>query len=184
MPPVRSLCPDRRSPYFDGRAIVLPLSLDNFVRSRGVFLADDNSMVSGSRILVADDDADLLEVVSEALTNLGAEVTRAMTGAELIDSLAEKGPFDLVVTDIAMPWMTGISAMNAARTAGLGMSVVVMTALLDEAIPSRVKALGGNASLLHKPFTLTQLESVVTKLLAHRQGQPESNRDLTHSSKG
>jgi DNA-binding response OmpR family regulator len=97
--------------------------------------------------------------------------------------MAEKGPFDLVVTDIAMPWMTGISAMNAARTAGLGMSVIVMTALMDEAIPSRVKALGA-ASLLHKPFTLTQLESVVTKLLAHRQGQPESNSDLTHSSKG
>ena len=141
-------------------------------------------MVSGSRILVADDDADLLEVVSEALTNLGADVTRAMTGAELIDNLAEKGPLDLVVTDIAMPWMTGISAMNAARTAGLGMSVVVMTALLDETIPSRVKALGGNAALLHKPFTLTQLESVVTKLLAHRHGQPDPHRDLTHSSRG
>jgi len=182
MPPACAWCPDKRSPYFDGTTRVLALRRDIYVRSRGVFLADDSSMVSGSRILVADDDDDLLEVVSEALTNLGAEVTRAKTGAELIDSLAEKGPFDLVVTDIAMPWMTGISAMNAARTAGLGMSVVVMTALLDETIPSRVKALGGNASLLHKPFTLTQLESVVTKLLAHR-GQPESDRDLTHSSR-
>ena len=181
MPSICAWWPDRRSPHFDGRTVVLALSLDIYVHSRGVFLAPDSSMVSGSRILVADDDADLLEVVSEALTNLGADVTRAMTGAELIDNLAEKGPFDLVITDIAMPWMTGISAMNAARTAGLGMSVVVMTALLDEAIPKRVKALGGNALLLHKPFTLTQLESVVTKLLAHRHGQPESNRDLTPS---
>ena len=148
-----------------------------YVRVSGVFLAPHGDMVSGARILVADDDADLLEVVSEALTNLGADVTRAANGAELIDNLAEKGPFDLVLTDIAMPWMTGISAMNAARTAGLGMSVVVMTALADTAIPSRVKALGGNASLLHKPFTLTQLESVVSKLLAHRRG------DLTHASR-
>jgi CheY-like chemotaxis protein len=183
MPPISPVCLDRRSPYFDGGIDVFALRPDIYLHSRGVFLAPDNSMVSGSRILVADDDADLLEVVSEALTNLGADVTRATTGAELIDKMAEKGPFDLVVTDIAMPWMTGISAMNAARTAGLGMSVVVMTALNDEAIPSRVKALGA-ALLLHKPFTLTQLESVVTNLLAHRQGQPESNRDLTHSSRG
>jgi DNA-binding response OmpR family regulator len=72
------------------------------------------------------------------------------------------------VTDIAMPWMTGVQAIHAARTAGLGTSVLVMTALRDDSIPARVKALGRNAALLHKPFALAEFESLVSKLLAER----------------
>jgi CheY-like chemotaxis protein len=98
-----------------------------------------------ARVLVADDDAEFLDVVAEGLTRLGADVIRARNGAELIDHLAEHGPFDLVVTDIAMPWMTGLRAMHAARTAGLDTSVIVITGLREEGIPARVKALGGNA---------------------------------------
>jgi len=123
-------------------------------------------MLSGVRVLVADDDPELLDTVSDAITQLGAEVTRAANGAELIENLAEKGPFDLVVTDVAMPWMTGVQAIHAARTAGLGTSVIVMTALRDEGLPARVKALGKNATLLYKPFKLSELESAVSTLLS------------------
>src|SRR5262245_11044525 len=132
-------------------------------------------MLVGTRVLVADDDPEYLASVSEALTRLGAEVTRAENGAELIEQLGNKGPFDLVVTDIVMPWMQGIQAMHAMRTAGLGVSVVVMTALRDEALPGRVKALGDNAALLRKPFTLTELESVVASLLTTRSRDSASN---------
>lgn len=129
-------------------------------------------MPLAARILVADDDAEFLDVVAEGLTRLGADVMRARNGGELIDHLAEHGPFDLVVTDIAMPWMTGLRAMHAARTAGLDTSVIVITGLRDEGIPARVKALGGNAALLEKPFTLADLESVASTLLAQRRHQP------------
>jgi len=125
-----------------------------------------------ARVLVADDDAEFLDVVAEGLSRLGADVIRARNGAELIDHLAEHGPFDLVVTDIAMPWMTGLRAMHAARTAGLDTSVIVITGLREERIPARVKALGGNAVLLEKPFTLADLESVASRLLAQRRHQP------------
>ena len=149
---------------------------DQQVRVGGVLLAPTNSMLSGARVLVADDDLELLDAVGDALTRMGAEVTRAQNGAELIENLAEKGPFDLVVTDIAMPWMTGFQAMHAARTAGLGTSVIVMTGLRDAALPARVNALGRNAALLHKPFELTELESVVSRLLAERRGEADSDR--------
>ena len=125
-----------------------------------------------ARVLVADDDPELLDVVAEGLAHLGADVIRAGNGAELIDRLAEDGPFDLVVTDIAMPWMTGLRAIHAARTAGIGTPVIVMTALRDEELSARVKALGGNAALLEKPFDLAALESTATKLLAHRRRKP------------
>jgi CheY-like chemotaxis protein len=133
-------------------------------------------MLSGVRVLVADDDHELLDAVSDALVRLGADVTCSRNGAELIESLADKGPFDLVVTDIAMPWMTGVQAIHAARTAGLGTSVIVMTALRDEGIAARVQALGKNAALLQKPFALAELEAAASKLLAQR-GAPESNSE-------
>jgi len=125
-----------------------------------------------ARVLVADDDPELLDVVAEGLIHLGADVIRANNGAELIDRLAENGPFDLVVTDIAMPWMTGLRAIHAARTAGVGTPVIVMTALRDKELSARVEALGGNAVLLKKPFDLADLESIAGKLLAHRRREP------------
>ena len=124
-------------------------------------------MLSGARVLVADDDPDLLDAIVEVLTRAGAEVFQARDGAQLIDRLAEQGPFDLVVTDIAMPWMTGLGAMRAARLAGLGTSLIVMTALRDASIPAGVKALGG--ILLRKPFDSAELEAAATELLAKRR---------------
>jgi len=118
-----------------------------------------------ARVLVADDDAQLLSTVADALALLGADVTRAASGAELIDALASAGPFDLVITDVSMPWMSGLRAMHNARAAGLGTAIIVMTALQDKTLARQVRALGRNATLLRKPFALSDLESAATKLL-------------------
>ena len=126
-------------------------------------------MLDGARVLVADDDPLLLATVTDALTHLGAKVTSAASGAELIEQMANEGPFDLVVTDISMPWMNGLQAMQAARTAGVGTSVIFMTALADERIPSQVRALGENALLLRKPFDLSQLGAAASALLARKR---------------
>ena len=130
-------------------------------------------MRPGLRVLLADDDAQLLEALAEALEQLGAHVIRAHNGGELIDRLAESGPVDLIVTDIAMPWMTGLSSMRAARTAGLGMPVVVMTALRDETILKEVTALGRNAALLRKPFHIRELESAIEQLLSGQEARSQ-----------
>jgi len=124
-------------------------------------------MLPHARVLVADDDPELLESLTDALTSLGAEVVQAKDGAQLIDQMADNGPFDLVVTDIAMPWMSGIRAMRAARLAGLGLPLIVMTALRDDDIPSQVAALG--ATLLRKPFEIGELESLAANILAERR---------------
>ena len=125
-------------------------------------------MLKDTRVLVADDDPLLLATVADALTHVGAFVAPAASGAELIEQLANKGPFDLVVTDVSMPWMSGLQAMHAIRTAGLGTPMIVMTALPDERIPSQVRALGDNAVLLRKPFDLTELLSAAATLLERR----------------
>jgi len=126
-------------------------------------------MIDDARVLVADDDPLLLATVADALTHLGANVTSAASGAELIERMAHEGPFDLVVTDISMPWMNGLQAMQAARSAGVGTSVIFMTALADERIPAQVRALGENALLLRKPFDLSQLVAAASELLARKR---------------
>ena len=135
-------------------------------------------MLSGARILVADDDPLLLDAVGDAFARHGGDVSRAGDGAALIDRLAVEGPFDLVVTDVSMPWMSGLRAMRATRTIGLGTSVIVMTALDDARIPSQVRALGRNAVFLRKPLDLAQLITAASTLLAQhaRRRMPAMDR--------
>jgi len=116
------------------------------------------------RVLVADDDPEMLELVSNiARRHLNAEVTRAGTGHELLDAIAHD-PYDLVITDISMPWMTGLQVMHSARTAGLPVPVVVMTGMENPELAEQVEALGSRARLLHKPFTLQELLSAVGEI--------------------
>jgi CheY-like chemotaxis protein len=126
-------------------------------------------MLSRARVLVADDDPQLLDAVSEAFSQMDANVVRASSGADLIEQLATAGPFDLVVTDISMPWMSGLQAIRSTRAAGLATSVIVMTALTDPRIPAQVQSLGANAVFLRKPFELSELESAAAMLLAARR---------------
>jgi len=118
-----------------------------------------------ARVLVADDDPAMLCAVADVLTRLGCEVSCAESGAELVDQLATEGLFDLIVSDISMPWMDGLKTLRSMRTAGLATPVIVMTALKDEQIPDQVLALGPNAVLLRKPFELDELEAAVAKLI-------------------
>ena len=120
-------------------------------------------MTTNPRALVADDDVEMLTCVAKVLTQLGYDVVRAENGGDLVDQLADEGPFDLLVTDIAMPWMDGLNAIRSMRIAGLATPVVVMTALGDQEISNQVRALSP-AILLRKPFEVDELETAVTTL--------------------
>ncbi len=131
-----------------------------------------------ARVLVADDDPEMLGAVADAVGRLGCDVVRAESGADLIDRLATEGPFDLIVSDVSMPWMDGLKALHSMRTAGLPTPIIVMTALADPQIPGQVRALGANAVLLRKPFELDELETAVATLAtsAERPSSPEGAR--------
>lgn len=115
------------------------------------------------RVLVADDDAITLQLVSEAMERAGYSVRRADDGDELLQALAEEGPFDLIVTDVAMPWMSGLQVAHSARTAGVDTPVLVMTA--SQIGSKDVEQIGGNALLLRKPFGVSQLMTAARQLL-------------------
>ena len=103
----------------------------------------------------------LLDVVTTIFELHGFDVTRATSGGELLDCIAEEEPFDIIVTDVSMPWMTGLQVMHSARAAGLPCPVVIMTALRDPRILDQVTSLGIRAVLLLKPFSLEELYTAV-----------------------
>ena len=130
----------------------------------------------GTRALVADDDTEMLSMVTKALRQFGAEVVAVMAGGELLEKIANDGPFDVIVTDIAMPWMTGLQVMQSARTAGLPVPVVVMTALRDPTLPEQVASLGARAELLQKPFSIDELFAALRRCLAETADGDEPMR--------
>jgi two-component system KDP operon response regulator KdpE len=134
-----------------------------------------------TRILVADDDPELLQLVVNALLARGFDVVSATTGGELLEAVAEQGPFALVITDVAMPWMTGLQVMHSARSAGLSCPVIVMTALRSHKTAAQVAALGVEVQLLYKPFTIDDLEHAVGRALGH--DVPTRSRSKAHAKK-
>jgi CheY-like chemotaxis protein len=123
------------------------------------------------RVLVADDDREMLEMVSRVIDQLGFEVITACSGADLLEQVAEQGPFDLVVTDVAMPWMSGLQVMHSARTAGMRCPVIVITALRDHRTADQVETLGAEVQRLNKPFSVTKLKETVLALVRGGLGE-------------
>ena len=118
------------------------------------------------RALLADDDPLLLAVVTTICEHLGFEVTHAASGGELLDCIAVGQAFDIIVTDVAMPWMSGLEVMQSARAAGLPCPVVIMTGVRDPEMLAQVSSLGFGAVLLLKPFSLAELYAALKTAIA------------------
>ncbi len=95
------------------------------------------------KILLVDDDKDLLELYREILAQLPShpEIFTSTTGARAIAMLAAE-PFTLLVTDLNMPKMDGLQVLSIVRKKFPEVRTVVLTSVLDEQFRSRVYALG------------------------------------------
>ena len=114
------------------------------------------------RIALADDDPDSLDLMRRALNGPHIAISEATNGAELVYLLGERGRFDVIVTDINMPWMEGLQVLRAARAANVNTPVLVVTGLARPDLEAKVEAL--DAKLLHKPFGVAELRAAVTAL--------------------
>lgn len=126
---------------------------------------DPRMQMTTSRIAIADDDPACLEMLRIALRSRHTEICEAVNGAELGRLLAEKGPFDLVVTDIHMPWMQGLQVLRSARAAEISTPVLVVTGLTQTGLQAKIDSLG-NAKLLLKPFGIPELRAAISDLMA------------------
>ncbi|MHB9114670.1 MAG: response regulator [Thermoleophilia bacterium] len=118
-----------------------------------------------ARIVVADDDPDILNIVAMSLEAMGHTVERATNGREAVDLCARSRP-DLVVMDLMMPEMNGYEATEAlkANDETASIPVLALTAKAMRGDEERGRQAGVDAYVT-KPFRISQVIEVVEQLL-------------------
>jgi two-component system OmpR family response regulator len=132
---------------------------------------------TSARLLVVDDEATILELLSGSLRLAGFEVVTSASGGEAVRAAAATSP-DLVLLDVMMPDGDGFEALRRLRSGGCEVPVIFLTAR-DE-VPDRVKgfALGGD-DYVTKPFSLEELLGRIGAVLKRtRAGAPSSRRRI------
>ena len=121
---------------------------------------------SGRRVLIADDEGAIRQVITALLESAGFSVVEAADGAEALSKLLSPGEkFDLLVTDVVMPRVDGPELIRRARAAGSRVPVVVIGAAIVPAQEKELLALGA-AAVIPKPFSQAELFAVVSETIA------------------
>ncbi|EYD73530.1 Sensor histidine kinase with PAS and Response regulator receiver domain protein [Rubellimicrobium mesophilum DSM 19309] len=112
------------------------------------------------RVLVIDDEPLVRDSVARMLRDLGHDVEEAGSGAEALDLLARAGAPDLLVTDHAMPGMTGAALVTASRRLAPDLPALLMSGY------AALAGLEGEAlPCLAKPFTTVELAEAIARVV-------------------
>ena len=125
------------------------------------------------RILIAEDDARIGDLLAEVLRREGREIVVVEDGLRAVEAM-EEAPFDILVTDLNMPGMGGLELMRRAKERNPHVLVIIVTgyASLDSAIQA-VKE--GAYDYIRKPFKVDELQISVDnacdKIMLFRENQ-------------
>ena len=134
-----------------------------------------------AKILLLDDEESIRRVIALHLGKHGHEVSTGKDGQEGLDLLALER-FDLILTDLKMPRVSGMEVLNSIRRQGLSIPVLVLTAYAT--IESAVEAMKlGAADYIGKPPQLDEITIKVNNLLT-QQDLVEENQRLKEELKG
>jgi PAS domain S-box-containing protein len=130
--------------------------------------------MAGEKILVADDAPDIVGLCERVLSRKGYAVRGVTSGQEAIARL-EAEPFDLLVVDIKMPDVDGLTVLRRGRAIDPRLTAVVITGhtTLENAIATLH---AGAHGLVLKPFRGTELISAVRDALSQRNAEQEQQR--------
>ena len=118
------------------------------------------------RVLIVEDQANVSTYLKQALTEQGYAVDLARTGQEALD-WAEAVPFDLIVLDIMLPGVDGVTVCRRLRRQGHQAEILMLTA--RDAVDDRVTGLDAGADdYLVKPFELKELLARLRALARRR----------------
>lgn len=124
-------------------------------------------MTALARIIIADDESDLVEDLTEVLQEIGYQVVAiARSGRELIERCRENRP-DLVITDIRMPDMDGLEAGRLVQTEW-PTPIIVISAYKDDDLVDRA-AEGNVYAYLLKPVNPSELAATIPLVLRRFQ---------------
>lgn len=117
-------------------------------------------------ILVVDDSPSIRQTIIISLEDAGHKITEAVHGADGL-AKAKAHRFDLIITDLNMPEMDGLSMIRALRqeTSYAGVPMLFLSTESDAGIKQQARAAGATGWLT-KPFVAEQLIQIITKVLA------------------
>jgi len=125
-----------------------------------------------ARILVADDEKGMRDFLSILLRKEGYEVTVAANGEAALESVSQQ-EFDLLVTDIRMPGLSGIDLLREVRAISPGLLVVLITAYASTQTAIAALKLGAH-DYITKPFDVEEFKIVVRNAIERRRLQKEN----------
>jgi DNA-binding response OmpR family regulator len=120
-------------------------------------------MATRPRVLVIDDEASVRAVVCDFLRDLGCDADEADSGATGV-TLVQRQRYDLVITDLKMPGMTGWEVVEAVRASVPTVPIVMISGFATEADQTRAQEAG--LTFLQKPFQLAEFRDAITTALA------------------
>jgi DNA-binding NtrC family response regulator len=128
--------------------------------------------MSAQRILVVDDEANARRAITTILGEEGYEVAEASNGEEALQRLADFSPA-VVLSDVRMPRMDGLTLLKQAREQGSNATFIMMTAFAS--VETAVEAMrAGAENYLVKPLNADNVLVVLEKVLAQRALQREA----------
>lgn len=120
-------------------------------------------LVRPGRILVIDDETSIAQLLEDALTGVGHTVEIAVSGREGVE-LAKVSEFDLVMTDLGMPDMSGWEVASTIRRERPDVPIVLVTGWGTTLSTDEVERCGINA-VVHKPFEIQELLDTASRVL-------------------
>jgi DNA-binding response OmpR family regulator len=131
------------------------------------------------RVLVVDNEKDLLDLVEWHLTRSGVHVARAETGHEALDLLGAQR-FDLVILDILMDGMDGYSVLKHIRDEGRDIPVILLSALQDTENIVYGLTLGAD-DYVTKPFSPAELAARVHAHIRRATGAISVDQSIAYT---
>lgn len=134
-------------------------------------------------VLLVDDEQRILELVQITLESLGYRVTPRTSSVEALEAFRHQPDrFDLLLTDQAMPNMSGVELTKAVRRVRGRLPVILCTGYSEKITRQKLQSLGIDALLL-KPISKTDLAVTIRRVLGRRQ-RPESRKNAIDGVQG
>jgi DNA-binding NtrC family response regulator len=129
-------------------------------------------------ILLLDDDPGFLTALTKMLVKHGYAVTSAADAANAVEEIQNRHQeFDLVITDLSMPMISGMAVLKAVKTAFPHMAVIVITAFGDQVTQTNALREGAYA-FVNKPLDLEEFLGVVKRAIGAKQHQTPPKMQL------
>ena len=135
-------------------------------------------MVTKGSVLVVDDEINLCRIIGAKLAKSGYDVVAVHDGRQAVEKVRDS-EFDVVLLDLILPKMDGLSALAEIRKLKSALPVIVMTACENAEVLEEARSQGVSA-YVNKPFDLDTLVSLVAN--TSRPGDSGYGRNLANST--